>query len=1009
MKTVCNRHRVLYIFLFFFGISSLSFSQPAELYINEFQASSDSLVRNPYSGYYADWIEIYNAGSTDVDISGYYLTDDPQVPDKWKISFDIILHAGEYTQFWADDIDEFNHTNFKLSRSGEFIGFYDDLGNVIDSLSYGYQEDEISYGRSPDDLQTWVFYYEGTPGFPNSSNYLNGRSENPSFSIPGGIYSGSQTVSITGLDPATRFHYTLDGTEPDNNDPQYVQPINIDTTTALRVKSYCDGRLPGMIATQTYFIDEAVNLPFISLVTDPDNLFDDEIGIYVIGTNGIPGYCADTPMNVNMDWERPVNIELYDVNGNPELNQQAGVKIFGGCSRTRYPQKSLALHARSEYGKGSFDVQLFKDKPIYEFESFILRSSADDCRYTMYKDAMGQAILEDMDLDRQAYRPAVVFINGQYWGIHNIREKINEHYAAGNYELDPDEINLIKGNPQNPWNIMHGSADHYNIMINYVSRQDMTAERDYDYVDSKMNLTNYIDYQIAQIYLSANDWPGNNIKFWRANSGPYDKWRWIVYDLDNCFFYTDRNTLELATDPNCDCGWPNPPWSTLLFRRLLINERFRNEFIQRYAWHMNTTFKSSRVHHYIDSMKANIEAEIPRHIQRWGGQTVPDPEHWIGPTFNSMEEWEDNIDRMRRFISERRPFARQHVIDYFRLNGMVRMTVVNNQREAGNIKIVGQNMTDEYHIGEYFQDIPIEVKAISSLGYSFSHWEYIVDGEEPETLNDQVINILSEKDFSLIAYFSIPTEPDPGIVINEINYNSSEVENPGDWIELYNRKNEIIDLSGWMIKDDNDENIFNFPSGYEIDPKGYLVICEDISAFELVHKDSIDVIGNLGFGLSNGGESIRLFSPDNFLVDEVPYDDEAPWPVEPDGLGPTLELIDPGLYNELAENWKASFSFGTPGRQNFSNTIDNHSLSQNYPNPVQSKTRISFSMQEPGYLSIRLYDIYGRQISTLINGFKEKSAYHFYYDTSLLPTGIYFYSMIVNNQLIDTKKMVVVQ
>jgi len=1009
MKTACNRHRTLYIFLFFFGISSICFSQPAELYINEFQASIDSLVKNPYSGGYSDWIEIYNAGSTDVDISGYFLTDDPLLPNKWQISFDIVLHAGEYTLFWADDLNEFNHTNFKLGRTGEFIGFYNEQGNVIDSLSYGYQEDELSFGRRIDNLQEWVFYEDGTPGYTNSNTYISGRAENPSVSIPGGFYSGSQSISITALDPSTLIHYTLDGTDPKNTDPVYVQPIIIDTTTALRIRCYSDGKLPGDIVTQTYFVDEEINLPFISLVTEPDNLFDDEIGIYVIGTNGIPGYCTDTPMNVNMDWERPVNIELYDVNGTLELNQRAGVKIFGGCSRTRYPQKSLALHARSIYGKGSFDVQLFKDKPIYEFESFILRSSADDCRYTMFKDAMGQAILEDMDIDRQGYRPAVVFINGQYWGIHNIREKINEHYAAGNYDLDSDEINLLKRNPESPWNIMHGSAEHYNIMINYVDRQDMTAEQDYDYVDNKMNLSNYIDYQIAQIYLSANDWPGNNIKFWRADSGPHDKWRWIIYDLDNCFFYTDRNTLELATDPFCDCGWPNPPWSTLLFRRLLINEQFKNEFIQRYAWHMNTTFKANRVHHYIDSMKTIIEAEIPRHIVRWGGQTVPNPEHWIGPTFNSMEEWEHNIDRMRQFISERRPYARQHVIDHFRLEGMVRMTVVNNQTEAGKIKIVGQNMIEEYHIGEYFQGVPIEVKAVSSLGFSFSHWEYIIDGKEAKIFENQVVNILPEKDFSLIAYFNNPTEPDPGIVINEINYHSGEAENPGDWIELYNQKDEIIDISDWILKDDNDENIFDFPSGYEIEPNGYLVVCEDLAAFELVFKDSINVIGNLGFGLSNGGETISLYSPKLYLVDEVPYDDEDPWPTEPDGLGPTLELLDPSLYNELAENWKASFSLGTPGRQNFSNLIENHSLSQNYPNPSQSKTRISFSMQEPGYLSIQLYDIYGRQISTLINGFKEKSAYHFYYDTSLLPTGIYFYSMIVDNQLIETKKMVVIQ
>jgi hypothetical protein len=408
-------------------------------------------------------------------------------------------------------------------------------------------------------------------------------------------------------------------------------------------------------------------------------------------------------------------------------------------------------------------------------------------------------------------------------------------------------------------------------------------------------------------------------------------------------------------------------------------------------------------------MKANIEAEIPRHISRWGGQTVPDPEHWIGPTFNSLDEWENHIDQMKQFVSERRPFAEQHVREYFRIGDMVRMTIVNTQTEAGKIKVVGQNMKDKYHIGEYFQGIPLEVKAISSMGYSFSHWEYVISGKEAEILTNQVINILPEKDFSLIAYFDNPTDPDPGVVINEINYNSREDEYSGDWIELYNMKDEIIDLTGWAIKDANDDHIFNFPAGYEIEPKGYLVVCEDIAAFELVHKDSINYIGNLGFGLSNEGENIRVYSPELYLIDEVPYDDEAPWPVEPDGLGPTLELVNPQVYNELAENWKTSFGLGTPGRQNFSNTIENHTLSQNYPNPSVSATQISFSVKESAYLSIELCDVFGRYISTLVNGFRERSTYTLYYDTSLLPTGIYFYSMTLDNQLIDTKKMVVIQ
>jgi len=1008
MIRVYLRYGILLFLLVSQGISLQCLSQPVELYINEFQASNISSVRNPYTGDFTDWIEIYNAGISDVDINGFFLTDDPNNPQKFQIAFDSTLHAGEYMLFWADDLDEFNHTNFKLGRAGEYIGLYDSQGNVIDDVSFGYQEDDLSFGRIAGNLESWAFYEVATPGSVNSDTYLSGRAENPVFSISGGYYNGNQSITLSSSDPSVQFRYTLDGTIPDESDLLYSQSIVIDSTTALRVRSFANGKLPGDVITQTYFIDEEINLPFVSLVTEPDNLFDDEIGIYVIGTNGRPGYCTDTPMNVNQDWERPINVELYDKDGSIELNQQAGVKIFGGCSRTRYPQKSLALYARSDYGKGSFDCQLFKDKPIYTFESFILRSSADDCRYTMFKDAMGQALLEDMDIDRQAYRPAVVFINGQYWGIHNIREKINEHYPAGNYNIDADEVNLLKNNPENAWNVKAGNAEHYNIMMDYINRQDMNTEQAYLYVSSKMDLNNYIDYQIAEIYLSANDWPGNNIKFWRANSGPHDKWRWIIYDLDNCFFYDERNTLELATNPWCDCNWPNPPWSTLLFRRLLKNETFKNEFIQRYAWHMNTTFLAERIYHYTDSMKANITPEIPRHIERWGGQTVPDPEHWIGPTFNSIEKWEENIDRMKNFANNRRPHAIQHVMDYFDIDGMVRLTIYNNQTEAGKVKIAKQTLPGDYHTGEYFMNIPLEIKAISSIGYKFSHWEYTVPGNETKQINSPVLEILPEEDLILVAYFETSQEIDPVIVINEINYHSGEVDNPGDWVELYNRKDEIIDLTGWTFKDEKDDHVYTFSDGYEIDPQGFIILCEDISAFRSEFPDVQNSIGNLGFGLSNGGELIRLFNADNILVDAVHYDDEDPWPTEPDGLGPTLELIEPSLNNDLPENWKASIEIGTPGKQNFSNAIEEHSLSQNYPNPCKTATHISFSMQEPGFLSIQVHDVYGRKISTLINDHMEKSTYQLSWDINHLPTGIYFYTMVVDNQLIDTKKMVIV-
>ena len=174
----------------------------------------------------------------------------------------------------------------------------------------------------------------------------------------------------------------------------------------------------------------------ISLVTDPAGFFSDETGIYVEGTNGIPGRCGADPVNWNQDWERPVHFSFFEPDGaggfDLALDQGAGVEIFGGCSRI-YPQKSLTLRARGRYGASDCAYRFFPELDIESFDDLILRSSAQDWWRTMFRDGMIQTLTRHMDIDGQAYRPTVVFLNGEYWGIHNLREKLNEDYLAGHY------------------------------------------------------------------------------------------------------------------------------------------------------------------------------------------------------------------------------------------------------------------------------------------------------------------------------------------------------------------------------------------------------------------------------------------------------------------------------------------------------------------------------------------------------------------------------------------------
>lgn len=906
------------------------------------------------------------------------------------------------------------HTNFKLSSGGEFIGLYDTQGNVVDTITFSEQIQDISFGRSSANTALWGFMGLSTPDTENSAEFLE-LSLKPQFSIQGGFYTGAQNLTLSTNSATAKIYYTSNGTPPDTNSKLYSTPITLDSTIAIRAFSTDEGRVSSEIITQTFFIDEQINMPFISLVTDPDHLFSDETGIYVTGTNGRQGDCDPTIRNVNQDWEQPVNIEFYEPNGELGFNQVAGIKIFGGCSRTRFPQKSFALYARSSYGKGSFKHQIFTDKPINDFEAFLLRSAADDQQRTFMRDGLSQeVVLEYMDLDYQAFRPAVVFINGEYWGIHNIREKINEHYFDGNFGVDKDELNILDKNGY----VVYGDNTSYNTMINFVRQNNLSNANNFANIEAQINIAHFIEYEIANIYLGEVDWPGNNIKFWNTNSGENSKWRWVNFDRDQCFQYwrIDANTLDLATFPD-NYNWPNPEWSTLLLRKLLDNEGFKNQFIQMYAYHLSTTFNPERLIHHIDSFQSILAPEIPRHTKRWGDQLDTDSqETWQSPTFKSLVEWNNFVDTMRLFSIERPPYAIQHIIDKFDLDTTDNLAINKNLVNAGVINLYNRKIPNGEYNGDYFSGVPIKLDVTPAFGYKFSHWIASTENGD-QTFETKEIEIILDGDMQLTAYFETTNfSADLVVIINEINYHSSDSFDANDWMEIYNRNNEPIEMSGWYLKDSDDDNIFYFPDGFELNGNSYFVICQDTAAFDILYPDVTNRTGDLDFKLSNGGEVLRLYSHDNILIDSVLYDDVSPWPTLADGNGPTLELLGTDLDNNLAENWVSNEQyFGTPGRINGLAddiyaviSINNlNTLYQNYPNPFNNSTIIPYSISESGNVRIVIYDILGNQIISLVNQHREAGKYITELNAGNLSNGIFIYTMHVNGQPVKTKRMVV--
>lgn len=993
--------------------------QSSDIYINEILADNTNDIRDEYNENH-DWIELFNNSSTSINLEGYTLTDNPSDTSKWEFP-GISISSGHYLLVFAsgrgseNSSDSYIHTNFRLSSMGEYLALFDPNGILIDSLTFKAQKADISYGRSSVSPSLWGFFMEPTPRETNGE-FSFGSYANPQFSLPGGYYQEAVSVELSANGSSIPIYYTLDGTSPDLNSTIYTSPITLNKTSAIRATTYLHPDIPIEIVTQTYFINEPINLPFISLVTDPDNLFSDQRGVYVTGTNGTSGWCSETKRNVNQDWERSVNLEYYNTAGETILNQLAGIKIFGACSRTRFPQKSFALFARNVYGKGSFEAQLFPDKGIFEFESFILRSSADDQNKTMLKDAFAQYVqIEHMDIDYQAYQPTVVFINGVYWGIHNMREKINEHYLVGNFDAELDQINLLERDGE----VIFGKPWEYYDLIDMVSSNNMNDKQIYKQVQQRMDVNQYIDYQIGNIYISEEDWPVNNIKFWNTTSQKHPKWRWITYDRDHTFEINriGTNTLALATATNGP-GWPNPPRSTLLFRRMLSNDEFRNKFIQIYAYHLNMTFDESRILGFIDSFKSRIEDEIPRHIKKWGGQIDPDMnESWTpAPTFNSVYEWEQNLDEMRLFAVERQEYAIQHINSKFGLSGLVSLDIDMNNIEAGSVRIFHKKIPVSGYAGGHFRDVPITLRALSKTGYQFSHWAIVTIAGE-EISEDVSLEIILTGPASVTAHFEKRMDTKSSFVlINEINYNSHDNYNSGDWVELYNNSDEIIELENWQLKDDDNQHVFTFRTGMELNPRRYIVVCESVDDFDLVYPEAYIRVGDLGFKFNNGGEVIRLYNELGILVDSVRYEDTLPWPEEADGSGPTLELIHPDLENDLAVSWVANEQTGSPGYRNHTITslpdlenkqIERLDLYNNYPNPATTSTTISYTINKAGRVSLKFFDLMGIEVGRKVNRFQKAGTYSVRFDATNVANGVYIYCLELDHAHVKSKKMIV--
>ncbi|MGL1886157.1 MAG: CotH kinase family protein [Reichenbachiella sp.] len=853
-----------------------------------------------------------------------------------------------HTEYLNNAIASF-HTNFKISSSGDSL-FLTGPDNIdIDTLLTGTLNNDISIGYNG--TNNLVYFESPTPGAANTTDGFSSISEQVSFSMQSGVFTSSINVEIT---PSINVYYTMDGREPTTQDNSYSEAITVNSNTVLRARIIEDNKIHGPVATGSYFVNTSHDVAIVSIAVNPDDFFDYETGIYERGADASPDF-PHFGANFWNDWERKIHITMIEKDGDIGFEANAGVKIFGAYSRGN-DQKSLAVYFRKSYGDGPIDYKLFKEKDLKEYSSITLRNSGNDWNNTMLRDGVMSSLFDD-SIDKQGFRQAVLYINGEYWGIHNIREKINEHFLADNHDIDSDSLEIIEvdGIP------VMGSPDHYREMITYLEDRNTLSNDDISYLGTQMDISNFLYYQSGNIYINNTDWPGNNIKCWRPTQEG-GKWKWISYDRDFGFgTWSDQdhynNTLEFALATNGP-NWPNPPWSTLILRKLMTNDQVKQQFVNIMADQLNTTWIPELVVDNIEGKASEIENEIKAHATRWNGST---------------NYWYSQINVMKTFANNRPKEMRRHIQNVFQLSGNYELTLTVNNNSFGAIRVNSVHPTITPWTGIYFDDVTVDIEAIPNPGHRFVRWER-------SSLTTSIIQQSFDSDTALTAVFEEEDNELNDIIINEIFYNSDEEFDAMDWVELYNKGVQSVNISQWILKDDDDNHQYIIPDNTIIEAGTFLILCQSKENFQDKYDANIPNIGNFEFGLSGNGDCIRLYNSQEELAEQVCYLTEAPWPISSDGEGSSLGLGHPDYDNQDGNYWYDVENHGSPGQPN-EKLIDitdptlviDSSLKNEfniYPNPFNSQINIT---NDRTILQVIVTDLLGHRIESIQQSSSENS------------------------------------
>jgi len=671
---------------------------------------------------FGDWIEIYNGGAEAVDLGGYHLSDSSQQPFRWQIPTGTVIAAGGFLFVWADGGDlepgltltypfwpyythvtlDY-HANFKLGAEGEEVGLFSPAGSRIDSVVFGLQMTDISYGRHPDGAATWGYFGEPTARTNNRPPVLSHnlhRAPAVAISPDGPLFTnGTVTVTLASGPEVTEIRYTTNGAAPSSASILFTNPVMLTTSGVIRARAYAAGLHPGPVATRTFLVNERQpDLPILSMVVDPFLFFDPQRGIYT---------------NVIKEREVPGHLEFHTTPTNAGFRIDAGFRIYG-LNTFLYAQKPFTVYLDGKYGQDVLAYQLFPDKAIGEFDRFILRNGNDDWSTTFFRDTLGQSMLRGvLDNAIQSYRPCAMYLNGRYYGLMNIQEKMDEMYCVKNRGVALEDVDFFEMDgtaTTDDWILNAGTADGWNALMAFVGTNNLADPAAYAHVKSQVDIEDLVDYVAGQVFVYDSSW-FHNRKWWRDRN-PGGKWRFCFVDLDRALRTNSLNSNVIST-------MTSGSRDMFIFRECISNAEFRAYAVQRIMAHLGSSFSTNRTLPLINAEAQRLRNEMVEHIKAYGTRGgIP-----------SLATWDAQVEAVRIYVRQRPAIALQQVASYFGTGQTARIRVDTGGgagRITANHVALDPSVTNTFVAG-----LPVRIKAIPEIGQTFVQWEFIATTNVP--------------------------------------------------------------------------------------------------------------------------------------------------------------------------------------------------------------------------------------------------------------------------------------